>query len=227
MKHPKSDPEARLPLAELDLALKAATQPAMFVERPCLVPKDVFLSHSKFDVKPVRALKNQLEALDMSVYLDEDDPLLDRKDRAILVGSLMRNLSRSRLLLVFLSEKSCNSRWVPWELGISHGRVGRALIYPHKVDIDALLEQQEYLSLYTILDPRNAAQQILEHVRKARSESVHPAAVDNAQDVGLATYQAGIEPAQFQDPAVAYEWMFRGPLQLWNAWLQGVLGLHR
>jgi hypothetical protein len=183
--------------------------------------KDVFLSHSKFDAGPVRELKRELESAALSVYLDEDDPLLNRENLSSLVERLTHNLDRCRLLVVFLSEHSARSRWVPWELGLSHGRVGRAAIYPYRVDVESLKREQEYLSLYPVLSPQKVVKQIKEMVLKAKAESVAPAPIKQANLLGQATCE---KAEDFADPLVAYEWIFRGPFALYSAWIEGLFG---
>lgn len=86
---------------------------------------DVFLSHTRADREQAEQLAEQLRAAGLSVYLDVDDEALSRLHGRELAERLKNILSRSRLLLFVFSARSTESRWMPWELGLAHGVVGR------------------------------------------------------------------------------------------------------
>lgn len=91
---------------------------------------DVFLSHTRADREQAEQLAEQLRAAGLSVYLDVDDEALSRLHGRELAERLKNILSRSRLLLFVFSARSTESRWMPWELGLAHGVVGRVLLWP-------------------------------------------------------------------------------------------------
>lgn len=133
--------------------------------------RDVFISHSHHDRKAVANLATRLKE-SFEIYVDLDDPLLAETPSNEIASRLLTELERSRILLVVLSVKSMRSRWIPWELGLAHGRIGRILLWPLSQAAMRALRIQEYLNLYEVADAENPMTSLQEMVDAARRELV-------------------------------------------------------
>lgn len=182
---------------------------------------DVFLSHTRADREQAEQLAEQLRAAGLSVYLDVDDEALSRLHGRELAERLKNILSRSRLLLFVFSARSTESRWMPWELGLAHGVVGRVLLWPLNAAAGRAAARQEYLKLYEQVNATHPLEDVLAHVYSARDAAVAPAHEHAAAALGEITGQQGLALAQ---PAHAWEFGWRGPWQLYMAWWQALWG---
>jgi hypothetical protein len=180
---------------------------------------DVFISHSHRDEARARALATRLEQWDVAVYVDFEDSSLSQLPDPDLAIRLVNKLRQCRLLIFAFSEESVASRWMPWELGLAHGVIGRAVLWPFTRRALRAKATQEYLHLYEAIDPANARDRLNELLREARRVSVRPADLRAMQDLG--NLSADKIP-EFNNPAVAAEFMTTGPMTLFNAWLQAL-----
>ena len=83
---------------------------------------DVFLSHKQQDIDQALRLAEILSDLhNLNVYLDVTDPNVDPDDRELddYLRAVIRN---SNSLLVLVSEKTKDSWWVPFEVGVASER---------------------------------------------------------------------------------------------------------
>ena len=182
---------------------------------------DVFLSHTRADREQAEQLAEQLRAAGLSVYLDVDDEALSRLHGRELAERLKNILSRSRLLLFVFSARSTESRWMPWELCLAHGVVGRVLLWPLNAAAGRAAARQEYLKLYEQVNATHPLEDVLARVYSARDAAVAPAHEHAAAALGEITGQQGLALAQ---PAHAWEFGWRGPWQLYMAWWQALWG---
>jgi hypothetical protein len=113
---------------------------------------DIFLSHSYRDKNVILGLKDFIEKLGYTVYIDWIvDIQLDRtavtKDTAQVLQSRMRNC---KSLFFAVSGNSSTSVWMPWELGYFDGIKGKVAILPIIEDPNPTnsYHGQEYLGLY-------------------------------------------------------------------------------
>jgi len=113
---------------------------------------DIFLSHSYRDKNVILGLKDFIEKLGYTVYIDwVVDTQLDRtavtKDTAQVLQSRMKNC---KSLFFAVSGNSSTSVWMPWELGYFDGIKGKVAILPIIEDISPTnsYHGQEYLGLY-------------------------------------------------------------------------------
>lgn len=180
---------------------------------------DVFLSHSHRDEVRARALERKLRDWGVSVYVDFQDATLSQLPDSELADRLVGKLRQCRMLVFAFSEDSIGSRWMPWELGLAHGVIGRVVLWPFTKRALKAKEVQEYLHLYEALQPAGARERLDALLAEARSASVRPADVRAMQD--LANVTAVMLP-EFNKPAVAAEFMTAGPMQLYSAWLQAI-----
>jgi len=84
---------------------------------------DIFLSHSYDDKRYVSPLKQVLEDLGYSVYVDWIvDGQLDRTRVTAESANLLRQrMRKSKCLFYLTSEHAPISKWMPWELGFVDG----------------------------------------------------------------------------------------------------------
>jgi len=79
---------------------------------------DIFLSYSSKDADETLGLKTIIEKLGYTVYVDWDDPNLDRSKVSPNTASLLKvRMKTCRSLFFATSENSPTSKWMPWELG--------------------------------------------------------------------------------------------------------------
>jgi hypothetical protein len=113
---------------------------------------DIFLSHSVLDANEIYVLKKMIENMGFSVYVDWiEDPYLDRSKVTPATANILRQrMNRCKSLLFATSSNSAESKWMPWELGYSDGKVGKSAILPideHERTTNQY-SGQEYLGLY-------------------------------------------------------------------------------
>lgn len=114
---------------------------------------DIFISHCKDDRKATAKIRDLLKAAKLDVYVDLDDPALCEITDHALADRLRERILHCRVLLFVLSAKAINSSWMPWELGLAHGAVGRILIWPLTKSATSAIAKQEYLTLYECVNP--------------------------------------------------------------------------
>jgi len=120
---------------------------------------DIFLSHSYQDKEIIPALKNELENMGYSVYVDWiSDGCISRnkdinKETALI---LQKRMKQSKCLIYATSDNSQQSRWMPWELGYFDGIKDKMVgILPIKRYVNNFQDDfkgEEYLGLYYYID---------------------------------------------------------------------------
>jgi len=113
---------------------------------------DIFLSHSYSDRYLIKPLRQTIEEMGFSVYVDWiHDSHLDRtkvnKDSAVL---LRKRMKQCNSLFFAISANSTESRWMPWALGYFDAFGQRVAILPLVVTATSSNDYkgQEYLGLY-------------------------------------------------------------------------------
>lgn len=87
----------------------------------------VFLSHRSTDKDAVRKIGDYILSKDIDIYLDVDDPNLQRADRdsdhKAVTAAIELGISKSSDLLAYLTPNTATSPWVPYEIGFAkrHG----------------------------------------------------------------------------------------------------------
>jgi hypothetical protein len=113
----------------------------------------VFLSHATSDHTQVTLVRQQIEALGISVYLAEHDP----KPGTVLAEKVRDAIRRSHAVVVLITTSSVNSAYVQQEVGIAH-ECGKPLVPIIEKGIDTrqlgILQGLEYLEL----DPSQPAE---------------------------------------------------------------------
>ncbi|MFV0663595.1 toll/interleukin-1 receptor domain-containing protein [Denitromonas sp.] len=185
---------------------------------------DIFLSHAHQDEACARTLVKRLEGWGFTVYVDFKDAALSQLPDRALADRLVDRLRQCRLLVFAFSEASVNSRWMPWELGLAHGVIGRAVLWPFTQRALRAKAAQEYLHLYEALSPATAQTRLEALLGEARAAAVRPADLRAMQD--LAGITANKAP-EFGQPEVATEFMANGPMKLYLAWLDSLTSAWR
>ena len=182
---------------------------------------DIFVSHSHQDEARARDLVKRLESWGFSVYVDFADTSLSQLPDEDLADRLVASLRQCRLLVFAFSAVAAKSRWMPWELGLAHGVIGRAVLWPFNQRALRAKATQEYLHLYEALNPDTARRRLEEILGEARAASVRPSDLRAMQDLAQITEA---KRPEFNDPLVAMEFMTAGPMKLYLAWLKAITG---
>ncbi len=112
---------------------------------------DIFISHSFVDSKDIILLKDILEGLGYSTYVDWiQDNKLDRSKVSGNTADVLRLRMRScKSLLYVISQNSRASLWMPWELGYFDALKGTAAVIPlGEKKNNKKFKGQEYIELY-------------------------------------------------------------------------------
>lgn len=143
---------------------------------------DLFVSHSQDDADRVRELTTAWTAAGVRIFVDYDVPsLVDASHRGTMslddIEGLREAAIQCHVFVFVASKRSVQSGWMPWELGLAHGAVGRVHIC--ELDKGALddFSEREYMRLYkgTVFSPANAISYVKKAVQQAESEPVSPA----------------------------------------------------
>ena len=123
---------------------------------------DIFLSHSYSDAEEIAKLKQKIEEMGFSVYVDWIiDYDLNRKNVTKETASRLRmRMRRCKSLFFVTSGTSLNSKWMPWELGYFDAFKSRVAILPIIENGQTSdYKGQEYLGLYPYVtkDPAQGA----------------------------------------------------------------------
>jgi hypothetical protein len=116
---------------------------------------DIFLSHSYADSEEILSLKQIIEGLGYSTYVDWiEDRELDRSNVTKNTANLIKlRMKTCKCLFFVTTENYPNSKWMPWELGFFDG------FKPEKVAILPIVQSsygnqytgQEYLGIYPFI----------------------------------------------------------------------------
>lgn len=115
------------------------------------VAGSTFLSHSSRDTEVLPAVIRVLENHGASVYVDKKDESLPPYTSRETAQILRTRIIQCSKFVLFATKNSKDSKWVPWELGVSDGykRPSNVAVFP---GVDAVWEtswtEQEYLGIY-------------------------------------------------------------------------------
>lgn len=132
--------------------------PTLLTERQRVVAKaegttpvaSTFLSHSTKDAELLPGVISLLERHGANVYLDKKDAELPKITSPVTGDQLRTRIGQSKRFILFATENSKDSRWVPWELGLADGKKGDAgvAVLPSSSAADPSWPDQEYLGMY-------------------------------------------------------------------------------
>ncbi|MBV34393.1 MAG: hypothetical protein CMP47_02885 [Rickettsiales bacterium] len=117
---------------------------------------DIFLSHSYQDARAIVGLKDKLQKVGFTVYVDWiEDQHLDRGKVTEKTAAVLRERMKSSKALIYAtSQSAAGSVWMPWELGYMDSCTGLVAVAPILED-DESFDGREYLGLYPYLDLTN------------------------------------------------------------------------
>lgn len=110
-----------------------------------------FLSHSSQDDELMPVVVEILENHGAQVYLDTKDPTLSTCSGRGVAIQLRSRIKSSKKFVVFVSDNVKDSKWVPWELGVSDGYKNsrNTAIFPTvEKSYETAWLSQEYLGAY-------------------------------------------------------------------------------
>ncbi len=93
---------------------------------------DVFISHSSLDKENIIEFYKKINQLGLHIYIDwVNDKYLLKRDliNENTAKAILHRLSKSKLLISYITEASINSQWTPWEIGYFNGLGKPILIY--------------------------------------------------------------------------------------------------
>jgi hypothetical protein len=204
----------------------------------------VFLSHAAADADEADKVRDALIAAKFRVYCDRhDDSELDRSKVSAETANVLRDRMRVSNAMVYVVSASARlSKWMPWELGFFDGIRGKVLIYPVDEAARETAKHQEYLSLYTILEPGSLEATLRLETEQPNNAIALPNAFNWAnavQDpkrdiaaIGMLKEQGFMAPADaaltgaYRDrigaavKAQDFDQIFRIQLDIWQAWLR-------
>ena len=113
---------------------------------------DIFLSHSYLDADVILGLREGINNMGFSVYVDWiDDEDLERSEVSKETAEQLRKrMKHCKCLFFATSGNSAHSKWMPWECGYFDGIRSKVAICPvtKKPTGSDSYEGQEYLGLY-------------------------------------------------------------------------------
>lgn len=110
-----------------------------------------FLSHSSLDAEFLPGVISLLEGHGATVYIDKKDESLPPTTSRETAKVLKSRIAACKKFMLFATRNSKDSRWMPWELGISDGlkQPWRTAVLPGLDKVtDTSWAEQEYLGIY-------------------------------------------------------------------------------
>ncbi len=110
-----------------------------------------FLSYSTLDDEFLPSIVGILENHGAYVYVDKKDSSLPPTTNRETAAILRRNIALSSKFVLFVTQNSKESNWIPWELGLADGEKSQskvALFPAAERGYDQQWSEQEYLGLY-------------------------------------------------------------------------------
>jgi len=116
--------------------------------------KDIFLSHSHKDNHYVAGVIETLSGFHASVYADLNDATLPEKPSPTTARIIHVNIVSCRRTIILVSPESYDSKWIPWELGLSDGLRGvqyTAILPINQSGQEEIWAHREYIGLYPLI----------------------------------------------------------------------------
>lgn len=113
--------------------------------------KNTFLSHSSKDAEYLPGVIKLLTNHGATVYCDLDDSRMPEDPNPETAEIIKSQIRQSTRLVVFITQNSKDSMWVPWELGIGDSLLSMenvALLPVAPNSYEQTWAKQEYLGLY-------------------------------------------------------------------------------
>jgi len=113
--------------------------------------RSAFLSHSSKDAEFLPGVIRLLEGHGAKVYVDKKDDALPPYTSRETATMLRTRIVECQKFILFATKASKDSRWIPWELGISDGvkrATGTAVLPGIDAAADQAWAEREYLGIY-------------------------------------------------------------------------------
>jgi len=113
--------------------------------------RNIFLSYSSKDSDVLPAVIEILEGHNGRVYIDKGDNRLPNPPSVETAEILKDTIKKLPRMVVFVTDNSKDSKWIPWELGLGDGAKTNydIAIFPSSDKMyDTTWLEQEYLGLY-------------------------------------------------------------------------------
>jgi hypothetical protein len=110
-----------------------------------------FLSHSSKDKDELPGVIKILSNHGARVYVDKKDDALPPYTSRETANVLRSRIANCKKLVLFATPNSKDSRWIPWELGLSDGykKPSNVAIFPStETATDTSWAEREYLGIY-------------------------------------------------------------------------------
>ena len=116
---------------------------------PLTADKTVFLSHAHQDSDIAEGIATYLKSLGVAVYIDWKDASMPPQTNGETATRIKQRIRRADVFLLACTNKACESRWCPWELGVADDSKSRdnILILPIS-DGSGTFKGNEYLQIY-------------------------------------------------------------------------------
>jgi hypothetical protein len=147
--------------------------------------RTAFLSYSHHDKKWAHGLSLYFKMIEADLYVDLRDDSLPRDVGGKTARALRDRIAKRDKFILLATDKTKDSAWVPWELGLADGLRGHknVVIFPLSTVTD--FAGQEYFDDYshveesamkslTVVDPKNGTRQEFSHWLYDVSWSVFP-----------------------------------------------------
>lgn len=177
--------------------MKTERKPATNEDNSMLRQHHIFVSHSSADTPAVRRLVARWRQFGFDLFADFNDPTLVRAAKegrvdAAVTKHLLTAIRNCKIFVFVSSKKSIQSGWMPWELGLAHGAVGRVHIYRHDKAELSSLPGREYLSLYKDYEFDRTNEEVYLHkvLDEATTEAANVAQIEAARDMARRALQA-------------------------------------
>ena len=134
--------------------------------------KDTFLSYSSKDSKLLPGVISVLSNNGAKVYIDKMDEQLPKEPNENTGIVLKKRILGCKKFVLFITNNSENSRWVPWELGLADGSIRKrnvALFPSSEKSYEQKWTESEYLGLYAKIIWGNYADKELCRFNKIRT----------------------------------------------------------
>lgn len=134
-----------------------------------------FLSYSSKDKDHIEEIIGFFKSYDADIYIDRKDESLPNKPSHKTAAKLYESITKCPRFVVLISANSKESKWIPWELGVAHGKkdLGKIALLPIATfsEEDEWIEQ-EYLGLYPRVLFRKKDGKIIHKVFDPRDEKL-------------------------------------------------------
>lgn len=113
--------------------------------------KNVFLSYSRADSEFLPTIIMILKNHGATVYVDFSDHRIPSEVSAATAAILRDSMRKCSRLVLFVTTRSKDSRWIPWELGLGdgfHNQENVALFPAADLATEITWAEREYLGLY-------------------------------------------------------------------------------